>query len=475
MSHQVTLIPGDGVGPEITTAVKKIIDASGAKIDWEICEAGAEVFKKGLATGVPKETIDSISKNKVALKGPLETPIGFGEKSANVTLRKLFETYGNIRPIKEFPGVKTPYSGRNIDLVIVRESVEDVYAGIEHMQNSSTGQCLKLITRQGCERIVRLAFEHARAEGRKKVHCATKANIMKMTEGLLKRTFEEIATEYPEFETGHVVVDNCAHQLVKKPEQFDVLVMTNMNGDVLSDLSSALIGGLGFAPGVNYGDDVLIFEAVHGSAPKYAGKDVINPSAMLLSGMMMLRFLNEFKSADIIEEALFYTLQEGKVMPRDVVGDEKGCKTSAFANAIIENMGKKCDAWVGREYKSLNREVMKTLKAPVIQAEKLVGVDVFIEASGDIAHFGDTISAVAKTVGFELKVVACRGSQVYPSTGTIPQLVPHLQCRFLKTGDMVDADVITLLQALVPYHWMHVEKLRTFDEKKGFSKFQGEA
>ena len=475
MSHPVTLIPGDGVGPEITNAVKKIIDASGAKIDWEICQAGAEVFKKGLETGVPKETLDSISKNKVALKGPLETPIGFGEKSANVTLRKLFETYGNIRPIKELPGVRTPYSGRNIDLVIVRESVEDLYAGIEHMQNSGTGQCLKLITRQGCERIVRLAFEYARAEGRKKVHCATKANIMKMTEGLLKRTFEEIATEYPEFETGHVVVDNCAHQLVKKPEQFDVLVMTNMNGDVLSDLSSALIGGLGFAPGVNYGDDVLIFEAVHGSAPKYAGKDVINPTALLLSGIMMLRFLNEFKSANIIEEALFYTLAEGKVVPRDVVGDEKGCKTSTFANTIIGNMGKKCDIWVGKNYKNLNRDIMKTLKPSAMPTEKLIGVDVFIEATVDIEHFGDTLRSIAQIIGFELKVIACRGSQVYPSTGTIPQLVPHLQCRFLKIGDMVDADVINLLQVLAPYHWMHVEKLRTFYGKNGFSKFQGEA
>jgi isocitrate dehydrogenase len=298
---------------------------------------------------------------------------------------------------------------------------------------------------------------------------------MKMTEGLLKRTFEEIATEYPEFETGHVVVDNCAHQLVKKPEQFDVLVMTNMNGDVLSDLSSALIGGLGFAPGVNYGDDVLIFEAVHGSAPKYTGKDVINPTAMLLSGMMMLRFLNEFKAADIIEEALFYTLQEGKVMPRDVVGEEKGCKTSAFGNAVIENMGKKCDAWTGRDYKSLNRDVMKTLKAPVVPSEKLVGVDIFIESSGDIKAFGDDLSTKAQKVGFTLKVVACRGSQVYPSTGTTPQLVPHLQCRFMKNGDMSDEDVMVLLNHLSPYRWMHIEKLRTFDEKMGFSKFQGES
>ena len=189
-THTITLIPGDGIGPEVTTATRKIIDATGVKINWELCEAGAAVFKKGLSTGVPQETIDSITRNKVALKGPLETPVGFGEKSANVTLRKMFETYGNIRPIHEFPGVVTPYSGRNIDIVIVRENVEDLYAGIEHMQTPSVAQCLKLISRKGCEKIIRLAFEFARSEDRKLVHCATKANIMKATEGMMKRTLE---------------------------------------------------------------------------------------------------------------------------------------------------------------------------------------------------------------------------------------------------------------------------------------------
>ena len=475
MSHNVTLIPGDGIGPEISDVVRKIIDASGAKINWEICEAGAEVFKKGLATGVPKETINSISRNKVALKGPLETPVGFGEKSANVTLRKLFETYGNIRPVREFPGVKTPYSGRNIDLVIVRESVEDVYAAIEHMQTSGAAQCLKLITRQGCERIVRLAFEFARSEGRKKVQCASKANIMKMTEGMLKRTFEEIATEYPEIESGHVIVDNCAHQLVKKPEQFDVLVMTNMNGDILSDLSSALIGGLGFAPGVNYGDDVLIFEAVHGSAPKYAGKNVINPIAMLLSGIMMLRFLEEYKAADIIEEALFYTLQEGKIMPRDVVGEEKGCKTTDFGDAVIGNMGKRCSAWSGRVHVPLKRDVMKVLKTQNPVNEKLVGVDIFIETPVELNLLGQELSKKSAELGFSLKAIACRGSQVYPSVGTIPQLVPHFQCRFLKEN-MNNEDILKLLSIIQsPHQWMHIEKLKTFDGKMSYSKFQAES
>ena len=279
----VTLIPGDGIGPECVDAARRIIEAAGVGITWEECEAGAEVFKKGLPSGVPPETIESISRTRVALKGPLETPVGFGEKSANVTLRKLFETYANVRPVRELPGVTTPYSGRGIDLVMVRENVEDLYAGIEYMQTPGVAQALKLISEKGSEKIARFAFEYARSEGRTKVACATKANIMKLSEGTLKRVFERVAPDYPELESWHVIVDNCAHQLVKRPEQFDVIVTTNMNGDILSDLSSALIGGLGFAPSANVGNEVAIFEAVHGSAPKYAGKNVINPTAVILS------------------------------------------------------------------------------------------------------------------------------------------------------------------------------------------------
>src|SRR6266403_287956 len=227
----VTLIPGDGIGQECTDSARRIIEASGAKVEWEIRHAGESVFKQGIASGVPQETIESIKKTRVVFKGPLGTPVGYGEKSANVTLRKLFETYANVRPVRELPGVKTPYSGRGIDLVVVRENVEDLYAGIEYMQTPGVAQALKLISRKGCEKIVRLAFEFARAAGRKKVACATKSNIMKMTEGYLKRTFEEIAKEYSDIESWHIIVDNCCHQLVKKPEQFDVIVTTNMNGD----------------------------------------------------------------------------------------------------------------------------------------------------------------------------------------------------------------------------------------------------
>src|SRR5205085_801170 len=287
----------DGIGPECIHATRRILEAAGAAIEWEERHAGESIFKKGVASGVPPETLESVRKTRVVLKGPLGTPVGYGEKSANVTLRKLFETYGNIRPVRELPGVPTPYSGRGIDLVVVRENVEDLYAGVEHMETPGVAQCLKVISRKGCEKIVRLGFEFARAEGRKKLACATKSNIMKLTEGMLKRTFEEIAKEYPDIESWHIIIDNCAHQLVKKPEQFDVIVTTNMNGDIISDLTSALVGGLGFAPSANLGNEVAIFEAVHGSAPKYAGKDVINPTAVLGAEVLLLRHLGEFDSA----------------------------------------------------------------------------------------------------------------------------------------------------------------------------------
>jgi NAD-dependent isocitrate dehydrogenase len=296
--HRVTVIPGDGVGPEVVRSAQRIIAAAGVATDWETAEAGAEVFRRGDTSGVPQATRDSIARTRVVLKGPLETPVGFGEKSANVTLRKLFETYANVRPARELPGVPTRYAGEGVDMIIVRENIEDLYAGIEHMQTADVAQCLKIITRKGSEKIIRYAFELARREGRRKVTCATKANIMKLTEGLFKRVFEELSAEYPEIVAEHLIIDNVAHQMAKDPAQFDIIVTTNLNGDIISDLASGLVGGLGFAPSGNYGDDVAIFEAVHGSAPKYAGKDVINPTALILSSLMMLRHLGESDAAD---------------------------------------------------------------------------------------------------------------------------------------------------------------------------------
>lgn len=479
----VTLIPGDGVGSECVRAAQQIIEATGVCLEWEERAAGASVFKQGIASGVPPETIDSIRKTRCVLKGPLETPVGYGEKSANVTLRKLFETYGNIRPVRELPGVKTPYSGRGIDLVVVRENVEDLYAGIEHMQTPGVAQCLKLISHKGCEKIVRLAFELAVAEGRKRVHCATKSNIMKLTEGLLKRTFEQIAPEYSGIEAQHIIIDNCAHQLVKKPEQFDVIVTTNMNGDIISDLTSALVGGLGFAPSANLGNDVAIFEAVHGSAPKYAGKNVINPTAVILSAVMMLRHLNEFEAASKIENAVLVTLEQGKALTGDVVGYDKGASTTAFTQAVITNLGRTSQGWRVRDYRPI--KLPQTDPAPNTvkpQYRRDIGADIFVESALNAEQLGKSLEEIASTSPLRLKMISNRGCKVYPSTGAMTDCVDHWRCRFVWRPDAMELTPEhfdkhldhLLVQIRLKHRWMHVEKLSEFDGSPGYTKAQGE-
>ncbi len=475
----VTVIAGDGIGPELVQSARRIIGATGAAVEWEEREAGAAVFERGLPSGVPPETIESINKTRVVLKGPLATPVGFGEKSANVTLRKLFETYANIRPVREMPGVTTPYSGRGIDLVVVRENIEDLYAGIEYMQTPGVAEGLKLISRKGCEKIVRIAFEFARSESRKRVHCATKSNIMKLTEGMLKRTFEEIAKEYPDIESSHVIIDNCAHQLVKKPEQFDVIVTTNMNGDIISDLSSALVGGLGFAPSANLGNDVAIFEAVHGSAPKYAGRNVANPTAVILSSVMMLRHLGEFDAATRIEHAVLATLEDGKVRTGDVVGYDRGTSTSAYADAIIANLGRKSEKWKVREHKPLKLPQVSARPDFVTpKSRKVVGVDVFVESPLGPAELGPKIERLADSTPFQLKLISNRGTKVYPAMGAITDCVDHYRCRFIArpaSGEITDDHILDLTRRVGASHrWVHLEKLLEFDGKPGFTKDQGE-
>ncbi len=474
----VTLIPGDGVGPECIRAAQQVIAASGAKVEWEEREAGAGVFKKGIQTGVTPDTIESVHKTRCVLKGPLETPVGFGEKSANVTLRKLFETYGNIRPVREYPGVPTPYSGRGIDLVIVRENVEDLYAGIEHMQTPGVAQCLKLISRKGCEKIARLAFEFARSEGRKRVHCATKSNIMKMTEGTLKRTFEAVAKEYPDIESTHIIVDNCAHQLVKKPEQFDVIVMTNMNGDILSDLASALVGGLGFAPSANLGSEVAIFEAVHGSAPKYTGKNVINPTAVIMSAVMLLRYLGEFDAAAKIENAVLVTLESG-IAPRDVKGDAAGAPTTAYAEAIVANLGKTSTRFKVRTHQPIKMPQVDAAPDMVkAKSRRIIGVDVGVESGLQPDALGGSLEALVSGAPVALKAIANRGTKVYPATGAMTDCVDLYFCRFVARqsgADVTDAQIADLLQRVSAKHrWVHVEKLQEFDGAAGYTKSQGE-
>lgn len=475
---KVTVIPGDGIGPEVVNAALRIIEAAGVPFEAEVCEAGAKAFQRGIESGVPQETIDSVERTRVVLKGPLETPIGYGNKSANVTLRKLFETFANVRPVRELPGVETPYRGRNLDIVVVRENVEDLYAGIEHMETPAVAQCLKVITRPGCEKITRFAFEYAVAEGRHRIHCATKANIMKLTEGMVQHTFEDIAPEYPQIEAKHILVDNCAHQLAMRPEQFDIILTTNMNGDILSDLTSGLTGGLGFAPSANIGSDVAMFEAVHGSAPDIAGKNLANPTALILSAAMLLRHIGEGKAASEIEQAVLVTLEEG-VRTGDMKGDRPPASTTQFTDAIIANLGKRSKLSAPREYRRINVPPQSHEVGHVTVASRaVVGVDVFVESLDHPNQIGDTLSRAVEGTPLMLKVISNRGTAVWPDTGQRTSLVDAFQCRFVvreSGAEIGDADVLPLLERVgASYRWVHVEKLQRFDGKDGFSKAQGE-
>jgi isocitrate dehydrogenase len=474
-SRKITVIPGDGIGPEVTTAALKVIEATGVSIKPEIREAGAAAFANGIDSGVPPETIRSIEQNKVVLKGPLETPIGHGNKSANVTLRTLFETFGNLRPVRELPGVHTPFTGRNLDIVIVRENVEDLYTGIEYMQTPSVALALKLISRAGCERIIELAFEFAVAAGRRRVHCATKANIMKLTEGMMQHTFEDIAPQYPTIEAKHILIDNCAHQLAMRPEQFDVIVTTNMNGDILSDLTSGLTGGLGFAPSANIGSDVAIFEAVHGSAPDIAGKNVANPTAIILSAAMMLRHIGEGKAANDIEQAVLVTLESG-VRSADMAGTAKPSTTTEFADAIISNLGKTSDEAMGRQFDPVKIPESRSEVATVSVTERLVtGVDVFIESTLKPDELGEILKVDTAGSSLTLQGVTNRGNTVFPGESNAVSLIDHYRCRFLarsRSADVGDPEILSLLTRIGENHrWMHVEKLYLFDGDDGFSRF----
>jgi isocitrate dehydrogenase len=487
--HRVTVIPGDGVGPEVVRAGIRVIEAAGVRIDWEEAAAGASVFQTGDTSGVPAETRDSIERTKVVLKGPLETPVGFGEKSANVTLRKLFETYANVRPARELPGVPTRYAGEGVDMVIVRENVEDLYAGIEHMVTPDVGQCLKVISRKGSEKVIRYAFELARREGRTKVTAATKANIMKMTEGLFKNVFEELAIEYPEIESEHLIIDNVAHQLAKAPAQFDIVVTTNLNGDIISDLASGLVGGLGFASSGNYGDSVAIFEAVHGSAPKYAGKDLINPTALILSSVMMLRHIGEPVAADRIEDAVLVTLEEGRATTQDLVrqagGDvDTATSTTGFTDAVIANLGRGPTLLKARRTGAAG-PIPAPLQAWSYGPEhyaaierRTVGLDIFIETGIEADQLGPELEGVAAGGPFELHFIESRGTKVYPSVGLSSDGVRLLRARFLTRdgGPALEADLLALQGqvALRQPGWTHVEKLHVFNGADGFTKAQGE-
>ncbi len=354
MAYRITLIPGDGIGPEVTDAARRVLEATGVEIEWDIEEAGSDVMHK-FGTPLPDRVVESIRKNKVALKGPITTPIGTGFRSVNVALRAALDLYANLRPAKYYPGVRSRY--RDVDLVVVRENTEDLYAGVEFEEGKpeteelietlsrlagkhirpDSGISIKPISITGTERIVTFAFEYARSHGRKKVSAVTKANIMKFTDGLFLHVARQVAERYPDIEFQEVLVDNMCMQLVQKPEDYDVLVLPNLYGDIISDLCAGLVGGLGVAPGANMGLDTALFEPVHGSAPKYTGQNKTDPVATILSGILMLRHLGEEDAADRAERALARVIEENVNVTYDLKPDRQGgVGTSQMADAIID-------------------------------------------------------------------------------------------------------------------------------------------
>src|SRR5512141_200506 len=332
MAHDVTLIPGDGIGPEVSAAAVRILEATGVKFNWDRQEAGAEAYEK-YHEYLPQSLIESFERTKVGLKGPITTPIGGGFSSINVALRKRFELYANFRPIRNLPHIPTRYP--DVDLIIVRENTEGLYSGIEHEVVPGVVESLKIMTEKACTRISRFAFEYARREGRKKIHSIHKANIMKMSDGLFLRCSRAVSKEYPEIVYGEHIVDNTCMQLVMNPYQYDVLVMENLYGDIISDLCAAFVGGLGFVPSANLGDNCAIFEAVHGSAPDIAGKNLANPTAVLRSALLMVRHLGEHDASTQIRNALERVYRHPEKLSRDI-GGHSG--TSQFADAVIEEM-----------------------------------------------------------------------------------------------------------------------------------------
>jgi len=334
MTHRVTLIPGDGIGPELAEATRRVLDATGVGFEWEYQEAGEAMIAEH-GTPLPEAVLESIRRNKVALKGPITTPVGGGFRSVNVTLRQALGLYANVRPARSIKGLKTRYD--DVDLVIVRENTEDLYAGIEHMVGPDAAESIKIITRAASERIARYAFEYAVANGRRKVTAVHKANIMKLSDGLFLESCRTVAADYDgriEFEDR--IVDNMCMQLVQKPDLYDVLVLPNLYGDIVSDLCAGLVGGLGVAPGANIGTEAAVFEPVHGSAPKYAGLNKANPTALILSGVLMLRHLGHPDVAEAVERALREVIAEGETVTYDLGGSTG---TSGFADAIIERLG----------------------------------------------------------------------------------------------------------------------------------------
>jgi isocitrate dehydrogenase len=475
----ITVARGDGIGPEIMDATLRILDAAGASLAVEEVEIGEQVYLRGHSSGIVPEAWESLRRTRVFLKAPITTPQGGGVKSLNVTIRKTLGLYANVRPCVSYhPFVRTAHP--QMDVVIVRENEEDLYAGIEHRQTDEVYQCLKLISAPGTERIVRYAFEYARRNGRKKVTCITKDNIMKLTDGLFHRVFDEIATEYPELQTEHLIVDIGAARLADTPDMFDVMVMPNLYGDILSDVAAQVSGSVGIAGSANIGDHVAMFEAIHGSAPSIAGKDVANPSGLLLSAVMMLVHVGQADVAARIHNAWLRTLEDG-VHTADVASMSPGSRmvgTRTFADEVIARLGQLPQVLSPVSYTTAPEapRVDTVRREPAVK--ELVGVDVFVHFRGDAEALAERISGACNDE-LQLEMITNRGVKVWP--GGFPETfcTDHWRCRFrdvLRRRPVTHKHVIGLLQCVeeAGLDFIKTEHLYTFDGVPGYSLGQGQ-
>ncbi|MBA4305049.1 MAG: isocitrate dehydrogenase [Sphingobacteriaceae bacterium] len=475
---RITVAKGDGIGPEIMDATLRILHAAGAQIEIDEIEVGEQVYLSGNTSGIAAESWDIIRRNKVFLKAPITTPQGGGYKSLNVTTRKFLGLYANVRPCMSLhPYVRTKHP--LMDVVIVRENEEDLYAGIEHQQTDEVVQCLKLISRPGCEKIVRYAFEYARAYGRKKVTCFTKDNIMKQTDGLFHQVFDEIAVEYPDIENEHWIVDIGAAKLADTPEAFDVVVMPNLYGDVLSDVAAQIAGSVGLAGSANIGETCAMFEAIHGSAPRRAGQDLANPSGLLQGAIMMLNHIGQGDVASRIQNAWLRTMEDGihtyDVYKEGVSREKVG--TRAFADAVIARLGQQPTT-----LKSVNYQASGALNLPRYQrkaqrAKELQGVDLFVHWHGTDANELAKIIKQLNTDTASLSMITNRGIKVWPEGFEETFCTDHWRCRFkASTFPMTKQQIIFLLSRAeaLGIDVIKTENLYSFDGKAAYSLGQGQ-
>jgi len=476
---RITIAKGDGIGPEIMDATLSILKAAGANLEYDEIQVGEKVYLSGNTSGIPSEAWDSIKQNKIFLKAPITTPQGGGYKSLNVTMRKSLGLFANVRPCISFhPYVSTKHP--KMDMVIVRENEEDLYAGIEHQQTEDVVQCLKLISVSGSERIVRYAFEYAKANNRKKVTCFSKDNIMKQTDGLFHRVFDDIAKEYPEIETDHWIVDIGSAKVANHPEMFDVIVMPNLYGDVVSDIAAEISGSVGLGGSSNIGESVAMFEAIHGSAPDIAGKNIANPSGLLNGAIMMLHHIGESETATKIQNAWLKTLEEGKhtadIYSADLTTEKLG--TKEFAEAVIANLGNEPSV-----LKVQNQADVKPVNVPVVRfkaskKKELLGVDIFADAEMSPDALAEQLKAGSEGSPMELLMITNRGVKVWPNGFEETFCTNHWRCRFMMTDEsVIQGDQIIELMTLLNKAGIDIiksENLYQFDGVKSFSLGQGQ-